>query len=65
MLTIAQITAEAGEVQNETLPSNAEISQRVHRIRSGWTVEERVQRRHDADRRFEDLIDALMSAEAA
>jgi hypothetical protein len=45
--------------QNETLVSDAEISARVLRIRSGWTVKERIERRREAERRFADLIDAL------
>lgn len=51
--------------QNETLPSDAEISRRVLRIRSRWSVSERIRRRHEAEQRFVDLMDALISAEAA
>jgi len=45
--------------QNETLISDAEISARVLRIRSGWTVAERVERRREAERRFADLINSI------
>lgn len=45
--------------QNETFVSDAEISARVLRIRSGWSVKERIERRREAERRFADLIDAL------
>ena len=51
--------------QNETLPSDAEISRRVLAIRSGWTVSERVNRKQAADQRFAELIDALALSEAA
>jgi hypothetical protein len=48
--------------QNETIVSDSEISERVLRIRSGWSVAERVQRRREAERRFADLIDKLGAA---
>ena len=51
--------------QNETLPSDVEISRRVLRIRSGWTVSERIRRRHEAEQRFVDLMDKLIDAETA
>jgi len=45
--------------QNETLVSDTEISARVLRIRSGWSVAERVERRREAERRFLDLINSI------
>ncbi len=45
--------------QNETLVSDAEISARVLRIRSGWSVQERTARRREAERRFANLIESL------
>ena len=49
----------------ETLPSDEEISRRVLRIRSGWTVEERIRRRHEAEMRFADLVCKLIEADIA
>jgi hypothetical protein len=51
--------------QNEIAVSDCEISRRVMRIRSGWSVAERVRRRREADRRFDELIETLLGAEAA
>ncbi|MDA8744729.1 hypothetical protein N9N28_08860 [Rubripirellula amarantea] len=51
--------------QNETLPTDAEISRRVLAIRSGWTVGERVRRKREANERFVELLDALALSEAA
>lgn len=45
--------------QNETIVSDAEISARVLRIRSGWSVKERMERRREAERRFANLIESL------
>ncbi len=45
--------------QNETSVSDAEISARVLRIRSGWSVQERMERRREAERRFANLIESL------
>jgi hypothetical protein len=50
--------------QIETLPSDAEISRRVLRIRSNWSVGERLRRRREAEQRFVDLMSAL-SGDAA
>ena len=51
--------------QNETLPSDAEISRRVMRIRSGWSVGEKVRRRREAEERFADLMGKLVGDTAA
>ncbi len=51
--------------QNEITVSDREISNRVLKIRSGWSVAERIRRRHEAERRFDELIDTLMGAHAA
>ena len=50
--------------QNETLPTDVEISRRVLRIRSRWSVGERLRRRREAEQRFADLMTAL-SVDAA
>ncbi len=42
--------------QNETLPSDLEIMQRVMRIKSKWTAVECVARRREAENRFADLM---------
>ncbi|MEO1523997.1 MAG: hypothetical protein AAFX06_01110 [Planctomycetota bacterium] len=51
-------------VATKSRPSDAEILQRVRQIKSTWTLAERAERRREADRRFESLIDAIF-AEAA
>ncbi len=51
--------------QNETLPSDAEISLRVLQIRSGWSVRERMERRYQAEVRFADLLEKLTCCDAA
>ena len=51
--------------QNEITVSDREISNRVLKIRSGWSVAERIRRRREAERRFDELIDTLMGAHAA
>ena len=48
--------------QNETLPSDLEISRRVMRIRSHWSISERLRRRREAERRFADLMVKLAGA---
>ena len=60
--TVSEATHTA---QNETLPSDFEISRRVLRIRSGWSVSERIRRRRAAEQRFADLLDKLVGIEAA
>ncbi len=59
---VSEVTTAA---QNETLVSDLEISRRVLRIRSGWSVSERVARRREADQRFADLMDKLIGDAAA
>lgn len=70
MLTIAQLpqdnaTDTRAAAHNETLPSDAEISRRVLRIRSTWSVQERVQRRREAEQRFADLLYRLIESDVA
>ncbi|QDT02816.1 hypothetical protein K227x_11940 [Rubripirellula lacrimiformis] len=68
MLTITcepTVSENTTTAQIETLPSDAEISRRVLQIRSSWSLSERVERRHEADRRFETLIEQLSICEAA
>jgi hypothetical protein len=45
--------------QNETPISDLEILRRVRRIRSGWSVTERIERRREAGERFASLLEAL------
>ncbi|HBJ35888.1 MAG TPA: hypothetical protein DDZ51_14290 [Planctomycetaceae bacterium] len=63
MLTATLPTPSLSESRNsnqiETIVSDAEISARVLRIRSGWSVQERVERRREAERRFANLIESL------
>lgn len=68
MLTLTNqnsVSERSSVTQNETLPSDAEISRRVMRIRSGWSVDERVRRRREAEERFADLMDKLVGDTAA
>ena len=68
MLTLTNensVSEQISVAQNETLPSDAEISRRVMRIRSGWSVGERVRRRREAEERFADLLDKLVGDTAA
>ena len=62
MLTVTcepNVSEATQSTRNETLPSDLEISRRVLRIRSGWSLSERVQRRRDAESRFVDLLGKL------
>lgn len=45
--------------QNETALTDVEILRRVRKIRSGWSVSERIERRQVANERFASLLDAL------
>lgn len=68
MLTVTcepEVTEATLTPQNEITVSDCEISRRVLRIRSGWSLAERIRRRREADRRFEELIENLMDADAA
>lgn len=47
--------------QNENFVSDSEISARVLRIRNGWSVQERMERRREAERRFANLIESLVT----
>jgi len=53
------VSVNRNSIQNETFVSDAEISARVLRIRSGWSVAERMERRREAERRFANLIESL------
>ena len=60
MLTETQNQTETRTAaQNETLPSDHEIADRVLAIRSGWDLNERIARREEADRRFRELVESL------
>lgn len=67
MLTVTRESAVSEShqaAQNETLPSDLEISRRVLRIRSGWSESERKQRRLVAEERFADLMCKLVDSAA-
>lgn len=51
--------------QNDIPLTDAEVLQRVSRIRSGWSVQERVERRREAERRFAELVEVLADTVAA
>jgi hypothetical protein len=59
---LSETTAKA---QSSVPRSDAEIARRVLEIRSSWDLNERIARRAEADRRFNELLDALTSAHAA
>lgn len=68
MLTLTNqksVSERISVTQNETLPTDSEISRRVMRIRSGWSDGERVRRRQEAEERFADLMDKLVGDTAA
>jgi|GWRWMinimDraft_5_1066013.scaffolds.fasta_scaffold227806_1 hypothetical protein len=69
MLTVANYEEEVSSwdnsAQNEIPMTDAEVSQRVLHIRSGWSLQERIDRRHEAERRFAELIEALAGATSA
>jgi len=69
MLMIANYENEEADFdaasQTATVLSDREIFERVSRIRRGWSVEERVERRKEAERRFAKLVDAIADAAAA
>jgi hypothetical protein len=58
-LPIPKVSEGRNSDHNETFVSDSEISARVLRIRSGWSVQERMERRREAERRFADLIESL------
>jgi Trp operon repressor len=58
-LTMPERNTASASAQIETQISDAEVSQRVLHIRSGWSVAERIQRRREAQRRFADLVSRL------
>ncbi len=61
----ANVFETTATTQNEITVSDREISERVLKIRAGWSVAERIRRRHEAERRFDELIDTLTGAHAA
>jgi len=69
MLTVTDYEEEVSTwdnaAQNETPITDEEVSQRVLHIRSGWSVQERIDRRQEAERRFAELIEALAGASSA
>ena len=70
MLTVTEYEEEVSSCENSSahneIPmTDAEVSQRVLHIRSGWSVQERIGRRQEAERRFAELIEALAGASAA
>jgi hypothetical protein len=69
MLSVANYESEVSSwekaVHNETPLTDREVSQRVLHIRSGWSVQERLERRREAERRFAELVEALADATTA
>ncbi len=69
MLTVTDYEEEVStwdnSAQNEIPMTDEEVSQRVLHIRSGWSVQERIDRRQEAERRFAELIEALAGASSA
>lgn len=69
MLTVAncqnEISSWNSSSQNDIPVTETEVLQRVSSIRSGWSVQERVARRREAERRFAELIEALAETAAA
>ena len=60
----SQFAAQNETANTDVRLSDDEIMQRVRRIRSSWSQEERDARREEADRRFENLLETIF-AEAA
>ena len=46
-------------------PSDFEVARRVSEIRSRWSIKERVERRYEALRRFDTLLNALSDTSPA
>ena len=65
MICQPDVSETTRSTQNETLPSDLEISRRVLRIRSRWSVSERIRRRHEAEQRFADLMEKLIGNDGA
>ena len=69
MLTVTEYDEEVSfcenSAHNEIPMTDAEVSQRVLHIRSGWSVQERIDRRQEAERRFAELIESLAGASTA
>ncbi|MCC9657277.1 hypothetical protein [Rhodopirellula halodulae] len=65
MPAVENVSMVSAVSQNETLPSDAEITRRVMKIRSSWSVAERLRRRREANTRFADLLDALTTEHTA
>lgn len=61
-LEFPQLASRPPVERTEIRLSDAEIAQRVDRIRSAWSIAERVARRREAERRFADLLDKLTAA---
>ena len=51
MPSLENVSMISAASQNETAPSDAEITRRVMKIRSSWSVAERLRRRREADDR--------------
>jgi len=53
------VSAIARPTQNETMLTDVEILRRVRRIRSNWSVSERIARRQEAGKRVASLLESL------
>jgi len=69
MLTVSAYDNEISNweetAQSEIPVTDREVSERVLHIRSGWSVQERLERRREAERRFAELIEALAESTTA
>lgn len=64
-LETLKVSDASREANDHRLPSDAEIAGRVLEIRSGWDLNERISRREEAERRFNDLVRSLTESIAA
>jgi hypothetical protein len=62
---VPNVTASVCVSQNESCVSDLEVLRRVAEIRSSWTIDERVRRRQEANRRLTNLIESLRLNSAA
>lgn len=53
----------AANTATQSLPSDREIALRVDAIKAEWTIKERIERRYEALRRFDALLNSLSEVE--
>ena len=64
-ITGKNATVSQNEIFEDDFPSDTEIAMRVLEIRRHWDLKERISRRDEAERRFNDLIQTLTESTAA